>query len=140
MGRTTKRVKPIFAKNATALTKARGWNWHELARRARMSHSTVRDILSGLSPGLEENRKAIAEALDHTMADLYLDPSNPGPNPPPNDPGWKELSRILQSYLGAGQDRRLLALYILTDDESYLTQYEKLPDAPPIAAVLKKVL
>ena len=142
MGRTTKREKPIFAKNATARAKALGWNWHELARRARMPHPTLRDILAGISPGREENRKAIAEALGCTMADLYVDPSKSAPRMEktvgeltPDELVQKivyitkqELTsgerELLYAWSGAGNEpyRRGLAMFFLTGDQKHLME------------------
>lgn len=43
----------------------------ELAQAARLPYPTVRDIMAGISNGLEESRVAIAKALDSSLAELY---------------------------------------------------------------------
>jgi transcriptional regulator with XRE-family HTH domain len=55
-------------------------------------------------------------------------------------PDLREATGMLNHYLNAEQDTRLLALWILTDDDNYLIQYEKLSEEPELAAVLKKIL
>lgn len=71
MGRTSKREKPIFAINASARAKGLGMSGQELAQAARLPYPTVRDIMAGISNGLEESRVAIAKALDSSLAELY---------------------------------------------------------------------
>lgn len=76
MGRPSKRQKPIFSENVILRRRAKGWNGITLAEKAKIPYPTLRDIEAGISPGLEENRQAIAKALGCSMADLYTTASS----------------------------------------------------------------
>lgn len=107
----------------------------ELAKRSRVPRNTIQNIeYDKVSPRLE-NLVALATALDVSLDDL----AGP-PNPLRTDPNWQELARLVQHYSDASRDRRLLALYILSNSEQYLTEYESIPDAAPLSKVIKKVL
>ncbi len=141
VGRPSKRQKPIFSKNIILRRKALGLSGIKLAEIAKIPYPTLRDIEAGISSGREENRQAIARALHCSMADLYSDGPTPTANPAPHvAPGWAESAQMLHHYMSAERDTRLLALYVLTDDDSYLAEYEAISDEPELASLLKKTL
>lgn len=151
MGRTTKRVKPPFAKNATARTKALGWNWQRLAKEARLPHSTVRDVLAGISPGLEETKIAIAQALGCSLSELYqVDTAVPAPqNLPfptrefflawienPDQVTVAQAQRLLEQMKVGGETRRAMALGMIFGNFEIAEPY--IPaDSPKLKALLK---
>lgn len=140
MKKIGKKPKPIFAKNIVSMRKSLGWNAHELAEKAGIPYPTLRDIEAGYNHGREETRAAIAKALGCEMADLYVDIGKSAASQPQALLDWRLLSRVLENYLAARPERQLLARYILTDDESFLEEFENLPDAPQIVSALKKTL
>lgn len=59
---------------------------------------------------------------------------------PPGAPTRAELTALGSAFALSSQGKRLLALYILTTDDSYRRRAAAIPDVAPIALVLKKSL
>ena len=116
------------------MRKARGWSQDDLAEKSGVAISALKDIERGVAEGHIDTRRAFAESFGCSLAELY------GHVTQQDVPNWQELARVLQYFSNASHERRLLALYILSNREEYLTEYEALPDAPPISKVLKKTL
>lgn len=119
-----------------------------LAQEARIPYPTLRDIEAGISFGLEENKVAIAHALGVPMSELYAE-AKPPPEPPPQEYDKNqqaaeillELRILLETYAEAPEERRLLMLYLTTDEESYLNQYMEHPCGDrKVAEVLRRSL
>lgn len=112
-----------------------------------MSVKMIQKIEYGKVSPTPETMDKLAKALEIDVFKFYEDedPRPPHPPPPlvsphPGEPQWRELSRLVQHYLSASRDKRLLSLYILSGGEGYLKEYEQIPDAAPISRVLKKSL
>jgi transcriptional regulator with XRE-family HTH domain len=65
--------KSTFAKNVVARRSKLGWTGEQLAEKAEISYSAVRDIEAGVSNGRESSKIAIAKALNCTVDDLNRD-------------------------------------------------------------------
>lgn len=130
--------KDLFSQRFKEARRRSGLKQWEIAEKVGVEPSTVSRWETGADMPDDTRLPEICNALGIPLS--YFSDASTKPTPPQPDPSWQELSRFVQHYLDAEPERRLLALYILTDDESYLTQYESLPSAPRIAGALKKVL
>jgi transcriptional regulator with XRE-family HTH domain len=118
---------------------------HDLAEKAKMKYPTVRDIVAGISPGQMENLRAIAGALGVTLAELHQDETYDPQElnqlrSHPDHPTTEDTTALGVAFALASQGKRLLALYLLTRDESYYMRAAAIPDVLPLAKVLRKAL
>lgn len=140
---TRKRDRSPLATNIVNLRKSRGWSQPELAHRVGVHVNTIKSIETDDNEGTKETRQAIAQALNVSMAELYLDELEKLEEPiqpHPDHPSPEELTALGGGFALSSPGRRLLALYLLTKDDSYYKRAAAIPDVLPIAKVLKKWL
>jgi transcriptional regulator with XRE-family HTH domain len=134
MARPSKREKPVFAINIVAKRKARGWNAHNLAEKARIPYPTLRDIEAGINAGREETKEAIARALECSVSELYDDGTSreirPTPNQlkgliesTPDEIPFGPLSLVMERFSKEPPEVRAAVLALLFDDESISEPY-----------------
>lgn len=131
--------KSPLASNIVKLRHSKKWSQAELAHRVGVHLNTIKNIEGSHNEGTHETRVAIAQALGVGVSELYADGSGAA-TPPHSDLDWKEIARLLQGYAGASRGPQLLALYLLLGDETYMAEFEKLPDGPRFASMLRKIL
>lgn len=128
--------KDLFSKRFRAARERSGLKQGEIAEKLDVKPSTVSRWETGSDLPDDSRLPAICKILG--VKESYF--GQPTASKPPEMPDWLESARVLQHYLDAEPDTRLLALYILTDDDKYLAQYEAISDFPGRAASLKKIL
>lgn len=142
MGRPSKKEKSAFVRNFIARRKALGWTQATLATKARMKQPTLRDIEAGNSPGLEENRQAIAAALGATMAELYEEPARQSTSPAGDlltELTFPLAVQVLNAISTCSLPRRSIALYLLTKDELCLEKMKRDPALSQLVPMLKLI-
>lgn len=131
-----KKPRSLLATNIVKLRDAKKWSQADLAHRVGVHLNTIKTIETDKSEGTFETRMAIAGALEVEMADLYRDTASLHHSHPSDE----DLVVLGGAFALSSEGRRALALYILTRDEIYYRRAAAIPDALPLARVLKKSL
>lgn len=127
-----------FGQKIQSLRKATGLSQRTLSEEAGVAFSTIQDIESGVGNPTLTTLDALGQKFEKQLVELIGDrPTQPQCQ---KIPDLRESVGLLNHYLNAEQDTRLLALWILTDDDSYLTQYEKVSKHPAEAVALRRIL
>ena len=135
-----------FGPKIKDLREAAGLTQEELAGEAGIATRQLQRIESGLANPKIGTLQALATKLSCDVIDFLrpqagLSEAQSGASIPAEFPfDAAELAKILHALLTVGEERRLLALYFLTQDEGYYEKAIAMPTAARLARVLKKVL
>ncbi len=121
------------------LREAQGLTQETLAANAGIATRVLQRIESGKANTKIGTLEAIATALGTDLGALV-----PGTvsfaSPPPSHPKPDEIAALGVAFALSSPGRRLLALYILTRDDSYYREAAAIPDVALLARALKKSL
>lgn len=124
----------------------KGWSQERLADESGIPRRTVQNIEYGAVSPRVDTLLAIASALDTSLDALTGRQSFAKSQVAEKlatqsrvQEHWIEAARLLSAIAQASPLRRLIALYILSNDERYIQELRTLAGSAPIVQFLKKI-
>lgn len=142
-------ARDLLSINLKRLRESAGWDQPRLAEETGISQQMIQKIEQRKTSPSQEYLDKLCAGLGCEMVDLYWPIKEPAavaePELPLDDARASEilleLDIVLKKYAKCPTERRLLALFVITLQEFYLSRYEALPNSDrQVSATLRRSL